>query len=284
VSQPLQHKLFVTGQIPQSGRGPLPDGSPRMWSPITSTLIMARHDAVLVDPPLTKAQAAEVGDWIAASGRRLRQIYITHGHGDHWFGAITLVQRFPDVAVLATEGTNKLMAAQNQPQFRADFWDRVFPGQLPTGDVDVRVVDASGFDLEGVRLLPIEVGHTDTDATTMLHVPQIGLLVAGDAVYNGVHPYLTESGGVTGIDEWLAALDIAEALGPATVIAGHKDPRAADSPSQIQATRQYLSDARRLLVSSDSAEAFYESMLALHPDRLNPGALWGAAITLFPQG
>jgi glyoxylase-like metal-dependent hydrolase (beta-lactamase superfamily II) len=284
VSGPLQHKLFVTGQIPQSGRGPLPDGSTRMWSPITSTLIMGRHDAVLVDPPLTKTQAGEVGDWIAASGRKLRQIYITHGHGDHWFGAITLVQRFPDVSVLATEGTRKLMAAQNQLQFRADFWDRVFPGQLPTGDVDVRVVDADGFELEGVRLLPIEVGHTDTDATTILHVPQIGLLVAGDAVYNGVHLYLTESGGVTGIDEWLAALDTAEALRPATVIAGHKDSRAADAPAQIQATRQYLADARRLLESSDSAEAFYAAMLALHPDRLNPGALWGAAITLFPQG
>jgi glyoxylase-like metal-dependent hydrolase (beta-lactamase superfamily II) len=284
VSGPLQHKLFVTGQIPQSGRGPLPDGSTRMWSPITSTLIMGRDDAVLVDPPLTKTQAADVGDWIVASGRTLRQIYITHGHGDHWFGAITLVQRFPDVSVLATEGTRKLMAAQSQPRFRADFWDRVFPGQLPTGDVDVRVVDADGFELEGVRLLPIEVGHTDTDATTILHVPQIGLLVAGDAVYNGVHLYLTESGGVTGINEWLAALDIAEALRPATVIAGHKDSRAADAPSQIQATRQYLADARRLLESSDSAEAFYAAMLALHPDRLNPGALWGAAITLFPQG
>jgi L-ascorbate metabolism protein UlaG (beta-lactamase superfamily) len=127
------------------------------------------------------------------------------------------------------------------------------------------------------------VGHTDTDATTMLHVPQIGLLVAGDAVYNGVHLYLTESGGVTGIDEWLGALDIAESLSPATVIAGHKDPRLADTPSQIQATRQYLTDARRLLESSDSAEAFYAAMLGLHPDRLNPGALWGAAITLFPQ-
>jgi L-ascorbate metabolism protein UlaG (beta-lactamase superfamily) len=89
---------------------------------------------------------------------------------------------------------------------------------------------------------------------------------------------------VTGIDEWLAALDIAEALRPATVIAGHKDSRAADAPSQIQATRQYLADARRLLESSDSAEAFYAAMLALHPDRLNPGALWGAAITLFPEG
>jgi hypothetical protein len=97
-----------------------------------------------------------------------------------------------------------------------------------------------------------------------------------------VHQYLTESGGVTGIDEWLTALDIAEALSPATVIAGHKDPRAVDNPSQIQATRRYLTDARRLLESSESAQAFYEEMLRLHPNRINPGALWGAAITLFP--
>ncbi len=270
-------------QIPQSGRGPLPDGSTRMWSPITSTLIMGRHDAVLIDPPLTTTQAAEVGDWIAASGRELRQIYITHGHGDHWFGAIPLLQRFPGATVAATQGTAELMKAQNDPQFRADFWDQVFPGQLPVGDVDVTVVDERGFELEGVALVPVEVGHTDTDDTTMLHVPEMGLLVAGDVVYNGVHQYLTESGGADGIDEWLAALDAAEALNPATVIAGHKDSRAFDNPSQIQATRRYLTDARRLLESSESAESFYEAMLRLHPNRLNPGALWGAAITLLPS-
>ena len=280
----LRHEVFVTSQIPQSGRGPLPDGSTRMWSPITSTLITGQHDAVLVDPPMTTAQASDVGDWIWASGRRLRQIYVTHGHGDHWFGAIPLLQRFSGVAVRATEGTSELMKAQNQAEFRADFWDRVFPGQIPAGEVDVSLVDERGLELEGVPLLPIEVGHTDTDATTLLHVPETGLLVAGDVVYNGVHLYLTESGGVSGIDAWLAALDVAEALRPATGIAGHKDPRAADSPSQIQATRQYLTDARRLLESSDRAEAFYESMLGLHPNRLNLGALWGAATTLFPGG
>jgi glyoxylase-like metal-dependent hydrolase (beta-lactamase superfamily II) len=281
VNQKLHYRTLVTQQIPQSGRGPLPDGSTRMWSPITSTLIIGRRDAVLVDPPLTTAQAEDVGDWIATSGRQLRQIYITHGHGDHWFGAIPLRQRFPGVTVLATEGTIKLMEAQNDPGFRAEFWDRVFPGQLPSGELDVSIVD-EGFELEGAALVPVEVGHTDTDATTMLHVPEMSLLVAGDVVYNGVHLYLTESGGVTGIDEWLAALDTAEALRPATVIAGHKDPNAFNNPSQIQATRRYLMDARRLLESSKSADQFYGEMLRLHPGRINPGALWGAAITLFP--
>jgi glyoxylase-like metal-dependent hydrolase (beta-lactamase superfamily II) len=243
---------------------------------------MGRRDAVLIDPPLTTTQAAEVGDWIVASGRELRQIYITHGHGDHWFGAIPLLQRFPGVTVGATKGTAALMKAQNDPQFRADFWDRVFPGQVPAGQLEVTVVDERGFELDGVALVPVEVGHTDTDATTMLHVPEMGLLVAGDVVYNGVHLYLTESGGVAGIDEWLAGLDAADALSPATVIAGHKDPRAFDNPSQIQATRRYLTDARQLLESSESAQDFYGAMLRLHPNRLNPGALWGAAITLFP--
>jgi glyoxylase-like metal-dependent hydrolase (beta-lactamase superfamily II) len=254
-----------------------------MWSPITSTLIQGTHDAVLIDPPLTTTQAADVGDWIQATGRRLRQIYITHGHGDHWFGAIPLLERFPGVAVRATEGTKKHMVTQNTAEFRADFWDRVFPGQLPAGEVDVDVVDERGFELEGVRLVPVEVGHTDTDATTMLHVPQSELLVAGDVVYNGVHLYLTESGGVTGIDEWLAALDVAEALRPVAVVAGHKNPQTDDNPSQIQATRRYLTDARRLLESSTRAQEFYKRMLALHPDRINPGALWGAATTLLPS-
>src|SRR5262249_25822441 len=155
-------------------------------------------------------------------------------------------------------------------------------GELPAGEVDVDVVDERGFELDGVALLPVEVGHTDTDATTMLHVPEMSLLVAGDVVYNGVHPYLTESGGVTGIDEWLAALDTAENLTPGPVIGGARGPGAFDPPAQFCETRRSRPDARRLLQWSESAGAFYEGMLGLHPRGVNSGALWGAAIPLFP--
>jgi glyoxylase-like metal-dependent hydrolase (beta-lactamase superfamily II) len=65
------------------------------------------------------------------------------------------------------------------------------------------------------------VGHTDTDGTTVLHVPDMGLVIAGDAAYNGVHQYLAESDS-QGRQDWLAALDVIEALDPRAVVAGHK--------------------------------------------------------------
>jgi hypothetical protein len=44
---PLLFKSTAKEQITQSDRGSLSDGSTRMWSPITSSLILASHDAVL---------------------------------------------------------------------------------------------------------------------------------------------------------------------------------------------------------------------------------------------
>jgi glyoxylase-like metal-dependent hydrolase (beta-lactamase superfamily II) len=278
----LSYRVYVTGQIPQTGRGPLPDGSTRQWSPISCTLVAAAHDAVLIDAPFTTSQALAVIDWVRSSNKRLTAVYITHGHGDHWFGVLPLLDAFPDVSVLATPGTIAHMRSQGSPEFRASFWDAVFPGQLPTGEVDVREVGADGFELEGHRLQPVELGHTDTDDTTALHVPDADLVVAGDAVYNGVHPYLTESGD-GGIDAWLAALDIVEALDTKHVVAGHKDPTASDDRSHIGATRRYLRDAQRLLAADLNSMQFYEAMLQMHGDRINPGALWGAAITLLPS-
>jgi glyoxylase-like metal-dependent hydrolase (beta-lactamase superfamily II) len=123
----------------------------------------------------------------------------------------------------------KAMHDQIAPQFVKSFWEVRFPGQIPKDLVAAEVLEGSEFELEGKKLVVEEVGHTDTADTTSLYVPSIDLVVAGDAVYNGVHPYLVESNKQTQL-EWIAALDKIEALNPRAVIAGHKVPENDDDP------------------------------------------------------
>jgi hypothetical protein len=59
----------------------------------------------------------------------------------------------------------------------------------------------------------VPLGHTDTDNTTCLHVPSVGLVVAGDAAYNDVHLYLAGSNPDTR-REWISALDTIELSTP----------------------------------------------------------------------
>ena len=93
------------------------------------------------------------------------------------------------------------------------------------------------IDLEGRELVAVELGHTDTDHTTCLHVPSVGLVAAGDAAYNDTHLYLAESNTQTR-REWIVALDTIESFKPRAVIAGHKKPEKDDNPGIIEETRQ----------------------------------------------
>jgi hypothetical protein len=151
-----------------------------------------------------------------------------------------------------------------------------FPGQIHDGNPVADPLDGQSFELEGHPLVTVDVGHTDTDDTTVLHVQDIGLVVAGDAAYNDVHQYLAESDS-QGRQDWLAALDIVEALDPRAVVAGHKRYGNDDNPLIINETRQYISDFDRLDKETSTAEELYWQMLAIHPHRVNPGALWLSA-------
>ena len=52
---------------------------------------------MLVDTFLTIDQGAQLADQVAAAGKNLTHVYITHGHGDHFFGINALKQRFPHI-------------------------------------------------------------------------------------------------------------------------------------------------------------------------------------------
>jgi glyoxylase-like metal-dependent hydrolase (beta-lactamase superfamily II) len=260
----------------------LPPGKEQwMWVPTSATLIHGERDAVLVETFLTIEQSDALVKWVAASGKNLTTIYVTHGHGDHFFGLAALLDRFPGARAVATSGVVKVMRQQASPEFVGSFWNARYPGQIPERLVVADELKGSVIPLEGRELVVVEVGHTDTDNTTCLHVPSAGLVVAGDVAYNDDHLYLVESNPQTR-REWIAALDTIEALGPSAVIAGHKKPGNEDSPRIVEETRQYIRDFDRLAQTAATARELYDRMLQLYPDRANPGALWGSAHAVKP--
>ena len=162
---------------------------------------------------------------------------------------------------------------------REQLFDRIFPGQIPETPVLAGPVPAEGFRLEGNPVVAVETGHTDTDKTTVLHVPSIGLVAAGDAAYNGVHQYILE-GGHGGLQQWLQAIDRVADLQPRVVVAGHKNKDLPDDPVVLDETRQYLQDVIRLLDEKPTAREFFDQMIALYPRRLNPSPVWYGALAL----
>ncbi len=274
---PLNWDVFVVQR--QGLTRDLPSGKEQLnWVGGSATLIYGERDAVLVDTLLTIDQNRALADWIASKNKKLTRIYITHGHGDHFFGLGIVLDRFTGATAVARPDVIKAMRRQASAESVANFWSPRYPGQVPDRLLIANELLGSVIELEGRELVAIDLGHTDTYHTTCLQVPSIGLVVAGDAAYNDTHLYLAESNAQTR-REWIAALDTIESLKPRAVIAGHKKPGKDNNPRIIEETRRYIRDFERLAEVTTTARDLYGRMLEIYPNRANPGALWASAQT-----
>jgi len=271
----LQWKI-LTRKRGSSTQG-VPAGKEHLaWVASTVTLIHGDRDAVLVDTFLTAQHARELVDWVVESGKNLIAVYVTHDHGDHYFGLKVLIDRFPNARAVAATPVAESIRSQIQPDFVKSFWEARFPGQIPSPLMAPTVLDGDSLDLEGEELKVVDLGHTDAPHSTALHAPSIGLVVSGDCVYNNTHLYLAECD-ESARDEWLRALDRIESLRPKAVVAGHSVLDPDSSPRHIDETRRYIHDFNAGVAATSTPLELYERVLALHPNRVNPGSLWAAA-------
>jgi glyoxylase-like metal-dependent hydrolase (beta-lactamase superfamily II) len=245
------------------GERPKPFGEPFGFDPATSTLVFGDHDAVLVDAMTTVAEAEALADWIALHNRNLETIYITHAHFDHFYGLSILLDRFPGARAITTPKALNSMQPYLSPTVER-LARRLFPGQIATKLVPPEAYERETFTLEGQELRIIEQGRTDCPDSTSLYVPSIGLVVAGDVVYNQCRMYVGDTTPESR-ENWIAALDRLAALNPTMVVAGHKKPGAPDSPSTIQETKRYLQDFGRLQKTTTSDRELFDQMTELYP-------------------
>ena len=126
----LKWDVFMTPGIPIVASDMPPGVKEVYFQAMASTLIYGMRDAVLVDAFMTVKQANALADWVAASGKNLTTIYITHGHGDHWFGVEALLERFPNARAVATPNVVRIMRQHASPEILR-IWKAGFPGQIP---------------------------------------------------------------------------------------------------------------------------------------------------------
>ena len=248
------------------------------FSPTTATILSRPTEAVLVDTLLLADDVERLGDRIEATGKKLTTIYITHAHFDHYFGLEALLERFPDARAVALPSVVEAARATHEPTRElAKQW---FAGKALDCTVLPDALDGETIVLDGHELHAIEVGQGDIAHSTILHVPSIDAVVAGDVVYNGVHQMLANSG-PDDWPRWIESVDKIAALEPKVVVAGHKRPELPDDDlaAIVDGTRNYIQAFIEELDGAADTRTLVGRMQERFPDHLNPTALIVSATT-----
>lgn len=188
-------------------------------------LVVGADSCLVVDTGGDAGQGAELARAVREVTSLPWQVALTHSHFDHSFGT----EAFAPCAVwahrrcradlAATAGAQReLWARHYRERDEADVADRIAAVRpvLPDRLVD----DRAELDLGGrlVELLHLGPAHTDHDL--VVHVPDAGVVFAGDLVEHGAPPQF----GDAFPQAWPGALDGVLALGAPIVLPGHGDP------------------------------------------------------------
>jgi glyoxylase-like metal-dependent hydrolase (beta-lactamase superfamily II) len=256
-----------------------PGGWQATWPATTASLISGDRDAILVDSLVTKGESQELVGWLTATGKNLTQIYITHGHADHFFGLNTVLETNPEAKAVALAEIVPFLQEQTGPEWM-QIWVSIFPDQLFDQPAVPVALDKPELTVEGHTLILVKLGQSDVSDSSVVHIPELDTLIGGDVIYNDIHVWMYQSDHDHRM-AWIETINQVEKLHPATIIAGHSDPGASDNDGSrlIDQTRRYIHDFDQAVAASSSGQEVVSRMTAKYPDRGNPYTLWLAACT-----
>jgi cyclase len=152
------------------------------------------------------------------TSREISLFILSHGHSDHWSSMDFFSKVVPKAAILSAKETanNFRIMGKAYANWTSMFgtWKDI-PSLIiePTETFETeKKIDAGDFTLELYTTGPAE----DTEHT-VIYIPELKVLIAGDVIYNGYHPWNEEERD----GHWLRVLDRLRTLDVGTVIPGH---------------------------------------------------------------
>ncbi len=278
----LSIKVFNSGYKPFPGGPGWDENTPATWPASTSTLICGDQSAILVDALLTTNEGERLVAGVQSVGKQPELIFVTHGHGDHFFGAGPVLDAFASARLVASDQQVVNEAkGQTTPKALAS-WNSRFAGQFPPSPAAPNLAASQEYEIEGHPVLFRTIGVADGALGTIVHVPDLGAVCSGDIAYNNIHMWLWNSTSASR-EAWLASLDAVAALAPSTIVTGHKDPDAPDDDATrvLDQSRHYIEDFDRTVARSREPRQVIDAMLTRYPEYGNPYTLFISAQSQF---
>lgn len=243
----------------------LPDGH-ATWGMANCVLVTGRSGsdaALLVDTPYTAGMTRrlqELAAEVTAPGTRIGTVVNTHGNGDHSYGN----GLFPGAEIISTDANEAHLCAEPAPADLARLVADSDPGTAlgaymkrhfgRYGDFGgVRTVHPnrtfSGelvLDVGGTAVRLIEVGPAHTTGDLIVHLPDEGVVCAGDVVFNEDHPVHWAGP----IGEIHRATQRVLECEPRVVVPGHGPLM---TPADVRAYADYLLELRAAIHAAHAA-------------------------------
>lgn len=172
---------------------------------LTVGLVIGEDSCLVIDTRGDEQQGAELAAAIREVTPHPWTVVLTHAHFDHAYG----LPAFLPCHAWAHPGCRAAMAAEGKT---------TLPDRTVTHEAELNVGGRH------VSLRHFGPAHTDHDL--VVHVPDCGVVFAGDLLeHTPGGSFTTESFGPdTSLHTWPSAVDHILALDPAVVVAGHGEP------------------------------------------------------------
>ena len=218
---------------------------------VTTQIVETDDGLIVIDAQFLPVHAQEVVDYIATLNKPIRRVYISHEHPDH-FAALEV---FGNVPVYATEAATDFIATAGQAII--DSYSLGVNVVVPTESISAGTEVIDGVTWEFLLFENSEA----TTANVVINLPNLGIVIAQDIVYNGTHLFLDGRE----FPEWKMALAELEGLpGIEVVLGGHGAPT---DPSIYASVEEYLTAAEEAFVNIDTFDGVLAQLQALYPDR-----------------